>query len=49
MRLQKTLFSILFTAGALLHAESALLTDNNRPNWVSNCIPNTQKRIQTGA
>ena len=49
MQLQKTLLSALFTAGALLHAESVLLTDNHRPNWVSNCIPNTQKRIQTGA
>lgn len=49
MQLQKTLLSALFAAGALLHAESVLLTDNHRPNWVSNCIPNTQKRIQTGA
>ncbi len=49
MQLQKILLSVLFAAGALLHAESALLTDNHRPNWVSNCIPNNQKRIPTGA
>ena len=49
MKRQKILLFLLLAAGILLPAESALLTDNHRPNWVSNCIPNSQKRIQTGA
>lgn len=49
MKRQRILLFLLLAAGILLPAESALLTDNHRPNWVSNCIPNSQKRIQTGA
>ena len=49
IKLNKILISALVLSGSLLHAESALLTDNERPGWTSNCFPKDLKRIRTGA
>lgn len=49
MKFNTVTTAALLLSGSLLCAESALLTDNNRPNWTSNCFPKDQKRIETGA